>query len=206
MDRACETSVTFLAPSATGTSRAAGTYAFAAPDVFSLLPPPALCHHRHSFAFYLSGFNIFNFPQHSEVLKHRFEAVKEKKSVSEFQREYLEFEFEYGEFLEKTSRFSPSFRLENTEKAGLPHGSPAWLLQRYDIFRRKANSVKNVCVEKKQVSPTVEAGRRISETGYRASSFVLKAKAYMRICLIMAKRPLLRVGERCSVRPMRAMK
>ena len=101
VDRACETSVTFLAPSATGTSGAAKAYVPAAPDVFSLLPPPALCHHRHSFAFNLSGFNIFNFPQHSEVLKHRFEAVKGKKSVLEFQREYLEFEFEYGEFLGK---------------------------------------------------------------------------------------------------------
>ena len=30
------------------------------------------------------NFNIFNFPQHFGVLKHRFEIVKEKKSVSEF--------------------------------------------------------------------------------------------------------------------------
>ena len=43
-----------------------------------------------------------------------------KKSVSEFQLEYLEFKFQYGEFREEIRRFSPSFRLKNTEKAGLP--------------------------------------------------------------------------------------
>ena len=34
----------------------------------------------------------------------------------------------------------------------------------------------------------------------------LKARAYIFICLSMARRPLLRVGERCSRRPMRSMK
>ena len=37
-------------------------------------------------------------------------------------------------------------------------------------------------------------------------SFALNASAYMRICFTMASRPLLRVGERCSCRPMRGMK
>ena len=41
---------------------------------------------------------------------------------------------------------------------------------------------------------------------YASASFVLNASAYMRICLIMASRPLLRVGERCSVRPISRMK
>lgn len=36
--------------------------------------------------------------------------------------------------------------------------------------------------------------------------FVLKARAYMRICFIMATRPLLRVGERCSFSPMASTK
>lgn len=37
-------------------------------------------------------------------------------------------------------------------------------------------------------------------------SLALKASAYMRICFTMASKPLLRVGERCSCRPMRGMK
>lgn len=48
------------------------------------------------------------------------------------------------------------------------------------------------------------------ETVYSSSicqlSFALNASAYMRICFTMASRPLLRVGERCSCRPMRGMK
>ena len=32
-------------------------------------------------------------------------------------------------------------------------------------------------------------------------SFALNASAYIRICFTMASRPLLRVGERCSCRP-----
>ena len=40
----------------------------------------------------------------------------------EFQLEYLEFKFQYGEFEEKIRRKSAQKHLINTEKARLPHG------------------------------------------------------------------------------------
>ena len=42
--------------------------------------------------------NIFNFPQHFKLLKYRLLVTETKKSVSEFQLEYLEFELQYGDF------------------------------------------------------------------------------------------------------------
>ena len=44
------------------------------------------------------SFNIFNFPLHSQVLKYRLYRLSCEKSVSEFQLEYLEFKFRYGDF------------------------------------------------------------------------------------------------------------
>ena len=41
---------------------------------------------------------------------------------------------------------------------------------------------------------------------FPAAFFALKARAYMRICFCMDSKPLLRVGERCSLRPMRSTK
>ncbi len=41
-----------------------------------------------------------------------------KKSVLEFQHEYLEFELQYGLFLEETRRKSAGTVARNTEKAG----------------------------------------------------------------------------------------
>ena len=69
-------------------------------------------------------FNIFNFPQHFGMLKHRLKVVKEKKSVSEFQHEYLEFKLQYLEFSIKIQLNYTWNPLKNTEKAGLPHGKP----------------------------------------------------------------------------------
>ena len=42
--------------------------------------------------------NIFNFPLHFNLLKYRLKVMETKKSVSEFQLEYLEFELQYGDF------------------------------------------------------------------------------------------------------------
>ncbi len=116
-------------------------------------PYPLLQSSQPSPHFY---FNIFNFPQHFKVLKHRLKVVKEKKSVSEFQHEYLEFKLQYFEFSIKIQLNYTCNPLKNTEKAGLPMESPAPLLQRYYIFRRKANSVKirrQLSVRKRQSSP-----------------------------------------------------
>ena len=51
--------------------------------------------------FNLSDFNVFNFPLQLQVVKQRFEVWGTKKSVSEFQFEYLDFQFEYGKFREE---------------------------------------------------------------------------------------------------------
>ena len=76
------------------------------------------------------------------MLKHRFEAVVLKKSVLEFQLEYFEFKLQYLDFEAENIMFQLQSCLKNTQKAGLQCESPALLLQIYDIFRRKANSVK----------------------------------------------------------------
>lgn len=42
------------------------------------------------------NFNIFNFPLHFNMLKHRLQVMETKKSVSDFQFEYGEFQLQYG--------------------------------------------------------------------------------------------------------------
>ena len=54
----------------------------------------------------------------------------------------MEFKLRYGDFSTEIRQKTVCKKLKNMQKAGLPIGSPAWLLQRYDIFRRKANCVK----------------------------------------------------------------
>lgn len=48
--------------------------------------------------------------------------------------------------------------------------------------------------------------RSRSTNGRAYAFFALKANAYIRICFTMASKPLLRVGDRCSRRPMASIK
>ena len=68
------------------------------------------------------------------MLKHRLKVVKEKKSVSEFQHEYLEFKLQYLEFSIKIQLNYAWNPLKNTEKAGLPHGKPPLRYYKDTIF------------------------------------------------------------------------
>ena len=79
-------------------------------------------------------FNIFNFPQHFGMLKHRLKVVKEKKSVSEFQYEYLEFKLQYLEFSIKIQLNYTWNPLKNNEKARLSRGRSRFAITKIQHF------------------------------------------------------------------------
>ena len=72
------------------------------------------------------------------MLKYRLQIVRKKKSVLEFQLEYLEFKFQYGELRVGIRRFSHEKGLKNIEKAELPHGKSRSAVTKIQHFPAKS--------------------------------------------------------------------